>query len=224
MKENYERLMEQEIRSLQIRGEIPSLLLHSCCAPCSSAVLESLCSYFRVTVLYYNPNILPQAEYARRVGEQLRFLREFSPAAEVAFLQGTYEPQRFLALAQGLEQEPEGGSRCTLCYELRLRETAKLAKELSFDYFTTTLSVSPYKDAEKLNAIGGRLSSEYEVRYLFSDFKKKGRYQRSLVLSRDYSLYRQDFCGCPFSQAEAQRRKQSSKSKLPAAEPVRESY
>lgn len=210
MKENYERWMEREIQRRQEQGETPSLLLHSCCAPCSSAVLESIAQHFKITVFYYNPNISPQEEYLHRVQEQKRFLSQFPPAASVSFLEGAYEPEEFFQIAKGLEQEPEGGARCTLCYELRLRRTAQLAKELGFDYFTTTLSISPYKDAEKLNAIGKRLSREYEVPYLFSDFKKKDRYKRSIALSKEYSLYRQEFCGCPFSQEEARRRKEES--------------
>lgn len=210
MKENYERWMAREIQRRQAQGETPSLLLHSCCAPCSSAVLESLARHFKITVFYYNPNISPQEEYSHRVREQKRFLSQFPPAASVSFLEGAYQPERFFQIAKGLEQEPEGGARCALCYELRLRQTAQLAKEMGFDYFTTTLSISPYKDAEKLNAIGRRLSQEYSVDYLFSDFKKKGRYQRSIALSREYSLYRQEFCGCPFSQEEARQRKEES--------------
>lgn len=210
MKENYERWMDREIQCRQAQGETPSLLLHSCCAPCSSGVLESIARHFKITVFYYNPNISPQEEYSHRVREQKRFLSQFPPAASVSFLEGAYQPERFFQIAKGLEQEPEGGARCALCYELRLRQTAQLAKEMGFSYFTTTLSISPYKDAEKLNAIGRQLSQEYGVDYLFSDFKKKGRYQRSIALSREYSLYRQEFCGCPFSQEEARRRKEES--------------
>ena len=136
------------------------------------------------------------------------FLAQFPPASSVTFLEGDYQPERFFQLAQGLEQEPEGGERCARCYELRLRRTAELARELGFSYFTTTLSISPYKDAEKLNAIGRKLSEEYEVSYLYSDFKTKDRYKRSIALSREYGLYRQEFCGCPFSREEALRRKQ----------------
>lgn len=206
MKENYERWMEREIQRNQAQGEIPRLLLHSCCAPCSSAVLESIARYFKITVFYYNPNISPQGEYLHRVQEQKRFLSQFPPAASIAFLEGDYEPERFFQIAKGLEQEPEGGARCALCYELRLRRTAELAKELGFHYFTTTLSISPYKNAEKLNAIGKRLSQEYGIPYLYSDFKKKERYKRSIVLSEEYGLYRQGFCGCPFSQEEARKK------------------
>ena len=164
MKENYERWMNREIQRFQARGEVPRLLLHSCCAPCSSAVLESVFRYFEITVLYYNPNIFPKEEYLHRVQEQKRFLAQFPPASSVTFLEGDYQPERFFQLAQGLEQEPEGGERCARCYELRLRRTAELARELGFSYFTTTLSISPYKDAEKLNAIGG--SSLRNTRFL----------------------------------------------------------
>ena len=171
-------------------------------------MLESVFRYFKITVFYYNPNIFPKEEYLHRVQEQKRFLAQFPPASSVTFLEGDYQPERFFQLAQGLEQEPEGGERCARCYELRLRRTAELARELGFSYFTTTLSISPYKDAEKLNAIGRKLSEEYEVSYLYSDFKKKDRYKRSIALSREYGLYRQEFCGCPFSREEALRRKQ----------------
>ena len=213
MKENYEQWMNREIQRFQARGKVPRLLLHSCCAPCSSAVLESIFRYFEITVFYYNPNIFPKEEYLHRVQEQKRFLAQFPPASSVTLLEGDYQPERFFQLAQGLEQEPEGGERCTLCYELRLRRTAELARELGFSYFTTTLSISPYKDAEKLNAIGRKLSEEYEVSYLYSDFKKKDRYKRSIALSREYGLYRQEFCGCPFSREEALRRKQEQENR-----------
>ena len=202
MKENYERWMNREIQRFQARGEVPRLLLHSCCAPCSSAVLESVFRYFEITIFYYNPNIFPKEEYLHRVQEQKRFLAQFPPASSVTFLEGDYQPERFFQLAQGLEQEPEGGERCARCYELRLREAARLAAEGGYDFFTTTLTISPLKNAQKLNEIGSRLAEEYHVACLPSDFKKKGGYLRSIELSRQYDLYRQDYCGCVFSKRE----------------------
>ena len=206
MKENYERWMNREIQRFQARGEVPRLLLHSCCAPCSSAVLESVFRYFEITIFYYNPNIFPKEEYLHRVQEQKRFLAQFPPASSVTFLEGDYQPERFFQLAQGLEQEPEGGERCARCYELRLREAARLAAEGGYDFFTTTLTISPLKNAQKLNEIGSRLAEEYHVACLPSDFKKKGGYLRSIELSRQYDLYRQDYCGCVFSKRERDKR------------------
>ncbi len=177
----------------------PSLLLHACCAPCSSYVLEYLARYFSITLFYYNPNISPEEEYRKRLAEVRRLLAELPVKYPVSLLEGKYDPQRFFAMAKGLESEPEGGARCALCYGLRLREAAEAAKAGGFEWFTTTLSVSPYKNAEKLNAIGAELEKEYGVRYLPSDFKKRGGYQRSIELSRVYGLYRQNYCGCVFS-------------------------
>ena len=172
------------------------LLLHSCCAPCSSACLERLKDHFQVTVLYYNPNIDEQEEYEKRKTEQIRLLQETGWAD---FLDCDYESEVFFRAVEGLEQEPERGKRCYVCYRLRLEKTAKVAKENGFAYFTTTLTLSPYKNAEWLNEIGVEVGGRYEVKYLFSDFKKKGGYHRSIELSNEYGLYRQDFCGCKFS-------------------------
>ena len=200
--ENYQKRLDQELKRIKEEGLCPSLLLHSCCAPCSSYVLEYLSAYFHITVFYYNPNISPKEEYQKRVEEQKRFIRKLPGENPINFLEGPYEPERFYTMAKGLEKEPEGGQRCIGCYEMRLRETARRAKEGGFAYFTTTLSISPLKKAEKLNQIGERLSAEYEIPYLYSDFKKKGGYQRSVELSRQYGLYRQDYCGCIFSKTE----------------------
>ena len=205
MKENYERWMNREIQRFQARGEVPRLLLHSCCAPCSSAVLESVFRYFEITVFYYNPNIFPKEEYLHRVQEQKRFLAQFPPASSVTFLEGDYQPERFFQLAQGLEQEPEGGERCARCYELRLREAARLAAEGGYDFFTTTLTISPLKNAEKLNQIGAELADTFGVRYLFSDFKKKEGYKKSTEISKEYHMYRQYYCGCVYSKRDRDR-------------------
>ncbi len=196
---NYQRRMEELIADSCTDGKVPRLLLHSCCAPCSSYCLMTLSEYFEVTVLYYNPNIYPEEEYHMRAREQERFIREFPAKHPVSFLEGEYDTARFYAMAKGLEAEPERGRRCTRCYELRLREAAEYAVRGNFDFFTTTLSISPMKDADRLNAIGGRLAEEYGVAYLFSDFKKKDGYKKSTEISREYGMYRQDYCGCVFS-------------------------
>lgn len=198
---NYQRELEKVIHSNQNQDRIPSLLLHSCCAPCSSYCLEYLSEYFRITVFYYNPNISPAEEYRKRVKEQEYLIGCLNEKVmnQITFEEGIYEPERFYKMAKGLEQAPEGGERCFRCYELRQREAAALAKERGFDYFTTTLTISPLKNAEKLNQIGERLSAEYGVRYLPSDFKKKNGYKRSIELSQEYHLYRQNYCGCIYS-------------------------
>lgn len=198
-KVNYQKEMEKLIEQCSKREEVPTLLLHSCCAPCSSAVLERLAEHFRITVLYYNPNIAPQEEYENRIKEQERFVAQLPTKYPVSFLAGEYDTKRFYKAVKGMENLPEGGERCFVCYELRLRETARLAKEHGFDFFTTTLSISPLKKADKLNEIGGRLAEEYGISYLFSDFKKKEGYKRSIELSAQYGLYRQDYCGCVYS-------------------------
>jgi predicted adenine nucleotide alpha hydrolase (AANH) superfamily ATPase len=193
MKENYDLKMTELMKTFE-KGT--PLLLHSCCAPCSSACLERLAEVFSVTVLYYNPNIDEREEYEKRKAEQIRFLKETGWAK---ILDCDYENEAFEAMAKGLEEEPERGKRCYLCYELRLEKTARVAKEKGFEWFCTTLSLSPYKNAEWLNEIGRRVGEEYGVRFLPSDFKKKGGYHRSVALSNEYGLYRQDFCGCRFS-------------------------
>ena len=196
---NYQKELDKKIEELQKKGKIPSLLLHSCCAPCSSYVLEYLSEYFNITVLYYNPNIFPPEEYGKRVDEQRMLIEKMPAKHPVTFLEGTYDREHFYSMANGLEDVKEGGIRCFRCYELRLREAARVAKEGNFDYFTTTLSISPLKNAEKLNEIGIRLGEEYDVPYLISDFKKRDGYKRSTQISREYGLYRQDYCGCEFS-------------------------
>lgn len=196
---NYQRVLDTKIEELKNSGEIPSLLLHSCCAPCSSYVLEYLSQYFWITVLYYNPNISPKEEYVKRAEEQKRLIHELPVKYKVDFLEGKYEPERFYEMAKGLEQAPEGGERCLRCYQIRLEEAAKAAVKGGFDFFTTTLSISPLKNAACLNEIGAQLSRQYKVPYLYSDFKKKNGYKRSVELSAEYQLYRQDFCGCIYS-------------------------
>lgn len=198
---NYQKVLDGILASLASDGvdTAPTLLLHACCAPCSSYVLEYLAQYFRITLFYYNPNISPGEEYRRRAAEVHGLLSRLPVRYPVSLLEGKYDPQRFFEMAKGLENEPEGGGRCALCYELRLREAAQEAKKRDFDWFTTTLSVSPYKHAQTLNEIGSKLEEEYGVRYLHSDFKKRGGYQRSIELSHLYGLYRQNYCGCVFS-------------------------
>ena len=193
MKHNYENMMTEQIKGVK-KGE--RLLLHSCCAPCSSACLERLKEHFSVTVLYYNPNIDEREEYEKRKAEQIRFLKETGWAD---FLDCDHEAERFLQMSQGMENEPERGARCYRCYALRLEKTAQVAKENGFAYFATTLTLSPYKNAEWLNEIGENVGGRYGLNYLYTDFKKKGGYHRSVELSNEYGLYRQDFCGCKFS-------------------------
>lgn len=202
---NYQKVLEKTLEENQKNGKIPTLLLHSCCAPCSSYCLEYLSNYFHVTVFYYNPNIYPDEEYYKRVEEQKEFIRKFPAKYEISFLEGAYDKEKFYAMAKGLEDVKEGGERCFLCYELRLREAAELAMRLGMDYFTTTLSISPLKNAVKLNEIGGKLEQEYGISYLYSDFKKKGGYQRSVALSNEYGMYRQYYCGCVFSKNQRDR-------------------
>lgn len=207
MNRNYQKELERIISIQEQKGQVPKLLLHSCCAPCSSYVIEYLSSYFHITVFYYNPNIYPDEEYAKRVEEQMRFIREFPTKYPVKFLQGDFEKERFYDTVKGYEQIKEGGERCFRCYELRLLESAKAAKQIGADYFTTTLSISPLKNAAKLNEIGERLAKEHGIAYLVSDFKKKNGYKRSVELSDIYGMYRQDYCGCVFSKQEREAQK-----------------
>ena len=195
MKENYQKIMENILEN--INGE--TLLLHSCCAPCSSYVISLLSNYFKITVYYYNPNISPYDEYKKRVEEQIRFINELDTKYKVDFIEGDYEHEKFLSVTEGLEKELEGGKRCFVCYNQRLKKTAIIAKENNFDYFCTTLTVSPYKNSQKLNEIGQKLEQKYGVKYLPSDFKKNDGYKKSIELSKEYNLYRQDYCGCKFS-------------------------
>lgn len=245
---NYQKELDKTIETLHKDGLVPSLFLHSCCAPCSSYVLEYLSEYFAITVFYYNPNIFPDTEYAARVREQERLIaelnrasvsddggllwqplrpgaavslgmsdgpgesdRSFRPFHRISFVAGEYRPELFYEAARGLEEEPEGGARCTECFRLRLTEAARIAAEGAFDYFTTTLSISPLKDAVRLNTLGEEIAARYGIRYLNSDFKKKNGYKRSVELSAEHGLYRQNYCGCVFSRREAERRTQQER-------------
>lgn len=207
---NYQKELEKIIARHADESRVPRLLLHSCCAPCSSYVLEYLSGYFEITVFYYNPNISPAEEYETRAREQERLIEALPAKHQVRFVAGPYEPERFYAQSRGYEDEPEGGERCRLCYRLRLMEAAKMAKEEGYDYFATTLTISPLKDAEKLNEIGQELGDIYQVAHLPSDFKKKDGYRRSVELSKQYGLYRQDYCGCVFSRREQMGRNRES--------------
>ena len=204
-KVNYQQLLERELERLKGEGKRPRLLLHGCCAPCSSYVLEYLSGAFDITLLYDNPNISPQEEYEKRAAEAERLIQEMG--VPVRLQVAPWEPEAYLKAIRGLENEPEGGRRCEACFRLRLSRAAKAAKDGGYDYFTTTLSISPLKDAQLLNRIGREISEETGVPYLFSDFKKKNGYRRSCELSAVYHLYRQDYCGCAFSKAERDRRK-----------------
>lgn len=210
---NYQKELEELLEELEAKKEVPKLFLHSCCAPCSSYVLEYLRQYFRITVFYYNPNISTDSEYEKRVKEQKRLIASYNQKVtekvvqgyEITIEEGAYEPECFYEIAKGLEQCKEGGERCFACYELRLQKTAMQAKKEGFDYFATTLTISPLKNAVKLNEIGEKLAKECNVAWLPSDFKKKNGYKRSIELSKEYELYRQDYCGCAYSKAERER-------------------
>lgn len=199
---NYAKELDKLIENNIKEARVPTLLLHSCCAPCSSYVLKYLSDYFKITLLYYNPNIFPEDEYIKRLNEQERLIKELSVKNEITFISGRYVPDEFFEIAKGKENEPEGGIRCTACYELRMKEAACIASEGGYDYFATTLSISPLKDAERINMIGEKLAKEYNVSHLPSDFKKKDGYKQSIELSKEYNLYRQNFCGCVYSKRE----------------------
>ncbi len=208
-KRNYQKELDKIIENNQKQNIVPTLLLHSCCAPCSSYCIEYLSQFFRITVYYYNPNISEQEEYAKRVVEQKRLIETMPVKYPVSFMEGEYCPDDFFEIAKGYEKCPEGGERCFRCYEQRLRSTAKKSHEFGFDYFTTTLTISPLKNAVKLNEIGEKLAVELGINYLVSDFKKKEGYKRSTELSKEYDLYRQNYCGCAFSKAEMLERENS---------------
>ena len=199
IKTNYQKMLDDTIFDITSKGKRPSLLMHACCAPCSSYVIEYLSDFFDITLLYYNPNISPESEYFTRADELIRLADEFSRVHTVSVNVLPYTPDDFNNIACGLENMPEGGARCFKCYRLRLEKSAVYAKENGFDYFCTTLSISPHKNADVLNKIGSELSIKYGIQYLYSDFKKKNGYLRSCQLSEKYSLYRQDSCGCIYS-------------------------
>lgn len=196
---NYHKKMEEIISIIKKENKIYRLLLHSCCAPCSSYVLETLTPYFDITILYYNPNIEPFEEYLYRKEEEIRFIKEFPSINKIDIIDCDYDNELFHEIATNLENAKEGGPRCFKCYNLRLEKTAQIAASNNYDYFATTLTVSPYKNSQKLNEIGFYLEKKYYVKYLYSDFKKNNGYKRSIELSKNYNLYRQDYCGCIYS-------------------------
>lgn len=196
---NYQNELDKTLSDIERAGTTPSLLLHSCCAPCSSYVLEYLSRYFKITVFYYNPNIYPEEEFYKRRSEQERFISQLPTKNPISFIGTDHMSEEFYKAVKGLEHIREGGERCFACYRLRLEESAMAARDMGADYFTTTLSISPMKNARKLNEIGGELGEKYGVKYLFSDFKKRNGYKRSTELSREYGIYRQNYCGCVFS-------------------------
>ena len=224
MNPNYSKMLEKEIQRFDEAGRKPTLLLHSCCAPCSSYVLEYLREHFRITVFYYNPNITAVEEYRYRLAEEKRLIEAYNlqvetrnfegmnstaEAMKIDILEAPYDPEDYLEAVKGYEDCPEGSQRCWICFEMRLRKSAEAASKGGFDYFTTTLTISPLKNAAKLNEIGERVGAEYGVHFLPSDFKKKDGYKRSISLSKQFDLYRQNYCGCAFSKREALQNKQN---------------
>lgn len=208
---NYQKELEEIRKKIEKEKHVPQLFLHSCCAPCSSYCLEYLCTFFEITVFYFNPNISQEAEYRHRVEEQKRLIAAYNEEQRgypITIREGDYVPQRFYEIAKGYEDCPEGGERCRRCFALRLGETARLAKEGGYDYFTTTLTISPLKNAVQINEIGQMYAEKYGVLWLPSDFKKKDGYKRSVELSAQYELYRQDYCGCAYSKAERMAKRQ----------------
>ena len=199
MKTNYNLIMNEILKTIDLEN-VPSLLLHSCCGPCSTEVISRLTKYFNITILYYNPNIEPEEEYIKRKNEQIKFIKVFKPVNKLEFLDCDYDNDAFFKMSKGYEDEPEGAIRCHLCYKLRLKKTLDIALENGFDYFGTTLTVSPYKNAQVLNAIGEDLSKDKNIKFLYSDFKKEDGYKKSIQYSKEYNLYRQEYCGCHFSQ------------------------
>ena len=193
---NYNNEMYKQMENIE---EGTKLLLHACCAPCSSAVLEKLADFFEITIYYYNPNISDKKEYRKRVNELRRFISEFNTKYDVKLLEGEYEPEKYDEIVKGMEDLPEKSKRCYYCYEMRIKDTARVAEKLNYPYFTTTLSLSPHKNANWINKIGKEQEKEFETTFLYSDFKKEEGYKRSIELSKEYNLYRQDYCGCIYS-------------------------
>ena len=227
-KTNYMKLLEKELSEITEKGIKPRLLLHSCCAPCSSYVLEYLREFFEITVFYYNPNITANEEYDFRLSEEKRLIEEYNRQVEeqdftgmhstqnaekIGILEAPYDPERYLEAVKGLEDCPEGGDRCGVCFAMRLEETAKAAAEGGYDFFTTTLTISPLKNAARLNEIGSMTGAKYGVPFLPSDFKKKNGYKRSIELSEQFGLYRQNYCGCSFSVRDGGRSAQGDNTK-----------
>lgn len=208
---NYAKIMDNIILELQKENKVPNLLLHSCCAPCSSHVIDTLHKYFNITIFYYNPNIEPESEYLKRKNEEINFIKKFPHQNKLEIIDSDYDNELYHQVVKGLENEKEGGARCMKCYYLRLDKTASKAKELGFDYFATTLTVSPFKNSAKINEFGEKLSQKYNIKYLYSDFKKKNGYKHSIELSKEYNLYRQDYCGCIYQKKERDEKKQQNK-------------
>lgn len=200
MKTNYNTVMEEIIINLNTK---PKLLLHACCGVCSSAVIERLNSTFAITILFYNPNIYPEKEYQKRLETQRKIINKLNK--NIKLLEIGYNPKDFEKIAKGLEEEKEGGKRCIKCYHLRLEKTAQIAKEKHYDYFCTTLSISPYKHSNILNNLGKALENKYKIKYLYSDFKKKNGYKRSVELAKEYNLYRQNYCGCKYAKIQMEK-------------------
>ena len=199
MTENYYLLFEKQIENIIEKKQVPTLLLHSCCAPCSSQVITSLTKYFDITILYYNPNIYPEEEYLKRKEEQIRLIKEIDKINKLEIIDCDYDNDIYEKEIKGLEEEKEGGSRCYKCFNLRLDKTAKIAKTNNFDFFSTTLTISPYKNSKLINLIGKELEKKYNITWLYSDHKKKDGYKKSIELSKKYNLYRQNYCGCIYS-------------------------
>lgn len=199
---NYQKVLDEIINNIEKENISPKLLLHACCAPCSSYVLEYLSNFFEITIYYYNPNIYPEEEYQRRINELKRFLTVFKTKNKVNLIEEYYDTKEYYTAVKGLEKLGEKSERCYNCYKFRMDKAANYAKENNYDYFTTTLSISPYKNSNWINEIGKNLEGKYDIKYLYSDFKKKNGYKRSLELSKEYNLYRQDYCGCVYSKEE----------------------
>lgn len=205
---NYQKKMEDIIEENKKNNLVPTILLHSCCAPCSSHVIDVLSKNFNITILYYNPNIEPYEEYLKRKEEEIRFIKEYNNTNRLDIIDCDYDNEKYHELVKGLEDCKEGGNRCFKCYRMRLEYTAIKAKALNYDYFGTTLTVSPYKNSQKLNEIGEELEKKYNIKYLYSDFKKNNGYKHSIEMSKEYNLYRQNYCGCIYSQRKNEKEEQ----------------
>ncbi len=205
---NFQVRCEEILNQIKERRDTPSLLLHACCAPCSSYVLEYLSKYFNITILYYNPNIYPELEYQRRLQELKDYLKKISFLHSVTLVEDSYNPDEYYQVVKGKEELGERSERCYSCYQLRMSRACKYAKSHHMDYFTTTLSISPYKKSDWINEIGKSLQDQYGISYLYADFKKKNGYKRSIELSKEYGLYRQDYCGCVYSKIEREKKEQ----------------
>ncbi len=199
MNENYYLLFEKQIEEIKNFPSVPNLLLHSCCAPCSSQVISTLTNFFNITILYYNPNIYPKEEYLKRKEEQIKLLNKIESVNKLNIIDCDYDNEVYEQTIKGLEKEKEGGSRCYKCFALRLEKTAKIGEKKSYDYFSTTLTISPHKNSKIINIIGKSLEDKYNIKWLYSDHKKKDGYKKSIELSKKYNLYRQNYCGCIYS-------------------------